>query len=105
SSATFLDDGILLSGDKQRSYLNLLAGIGLRHSLDQCICKAMNFEIFFRKEWANYKCGRIIERDKLKKLGAAMSKANSGNKTLLNRREALLLSATAGVGLITSKSA
>ena len=34
-----------------------------------------------------------------------MSKANSGNKTLLNRREALLLSATAGVGLITSKSA
>jgi len=38
-------------------------------------------------------------------MGAAMSKANSGNKTLLNRREALLLSATAGVGLITSKSA
>ncbi len=34
-----------------------------------------------------------------------MSKANSGSKTLLNRREALLLSATASVGLMAGKSA
>ncbi|HWF90995.1 MAG TPA: carboxylesterase family protein [Terriglobales bacterium] len=34
-----------------------------------------------------------------------MSTANSGNKALLNRREALLLSATAGMGMIAGKSA
>ena len=34
-----------------------------------------------------------------------MSTANSGNKALLNRREALLLSATAGMGMMAGKSA